>query len=215
LSTVTTATPPISPLLREAAEGRAFLQPWTVEQYQAAVNNGMLASDPAYELLDGWIVRKDRSAMGGDPMTIGDRHRTAILEIADHADAFKAHGCFLQAQQPVALPPSHVPEPDVSILRGTHRDYVGRPPGPADVICVIEVADASLRRDRTIKLNAYASAEIPLYVIVNLVDDQVELYAPQPAGGYGAPRLLKKGDTLSLPTAQDARVDVSVDRLLA
>ncbi len=50
------------------------------------------------------------------------------------------------------------------------------------MLCVVDVADASLRRDRTVKLTAYAAAGIPMFVIVNLVDDQVELYAPQPGG---------------------------------
>jgi Uma2 family endonuclease len=93
-------------------------------------------------------------------------------------------------------------------------DYHDGPAGPADVLCVVEVADASLRRDRTVKLKAYAAAGIPLYVIVNLVDDQVELYAPVPAGGYGAPRLLKAGETLALPTSTAATVDVPVALLL-
>jgi Uma2 family endonuclease len=147
-------------------------------------------------------------------MTIGDRHRTAVLELADLSDLFKSQGCFLQAQQPISLPPHHEPEPDASIVRGTFRDYRNGPPGPADILCVVEVADASLRRDRTVKLKAYAAAKIPLYVIVNLVDDELELYSPVPAGGYGPPRVLKAGSTLQLPTATDATVPVPVQRLL-
>lgn len=210
-------TTPTSSILRDAVEGRAALLPWTIEQYRWAINTGYISEDPAYELLDGWIVRKDRSATGEDPMTIGDRHRTAVLELADHAEEFKPHGCFLQAQQPISLPPHHEPEPDISIIRGTIRDYVEGPPGPADVLCVIEAADASLRRDRTVKLNAYASAGIPLYVIVNLVDNQVELYTPAPgsAAGYSNARVMKSGETLLLPTATNATVAVSVKQLLA
>jgi Uma2 family endonuclease len=74
---------------------------------------------------------------------------------------------------------------------------------------------AQLRRDRTVKLKAYAAAGIPLYVIVNLLDNQVELYAPLAGGaGYGPPALLKADDTLALPTATSATVSVPVARLL-
>ena len=211
---MSTAMPPISPLLQDAADGRALLMPWTIEQYHWAIETGFIPEDTAYELLDGWIVRKERNATGEDPMTIGDRHRTAVLELADMAERFKPHGCFLQAQQPITLPPHHEPEPDTSIVRGTFRDYRDGPPGPADVLCVVEVADASLRRDRTVKLNAYASAKIALYVIVNLVDNQVELYTPAPDGGYGTPRVLKTDETLELPTATNATVPIPVQRLL-
>ena len=205
--------PPISPLLLDAVEGRAFLQPWTVEQYHWAVNNGMLASDPAYELLDGWIVRKDRSATGEDPMTIGDRHQLCVMRINRLGPNFEPHGCFLQCQQPVALPPLHEPEPDAAVIRGSFEGW--KPPAPGStVLCIIEVADASLRRDRTVKLDAYAAAAIPLYVIVNLVENQVELYTPQGTGGYGTPRMLKKGDSLHLPTATSATVPVAVEHLL-
>jgi Uma2 family endonuclease len=188
--------------------------PWTVEQYHWAIMTGYLEEDTAYELLDGWIVRKDRSATGGDPMTIGDRHRMSVIRLADLASQFRPHGCFLQSQQPIALPPLHEPEPDAAIVRGDIDDYLNGPPGAGDVLCVVEVADASLRRDRTVKLKAYASANVPLYVIVNLVGDQIELYSPAPGGGYGPPRLLKSGITLELPTATGAVVPIPVQRLL-
>ena len=40
-----------------------------------------------------------------------------------------------------------------------------------------EVADSSLRRDRETKQSIYAAAKVPVYWIVNLVDDVVEVYA--------------------------------------
>jgi Uma2 family endonuclease len=189
--------------------------PWTLEQYHWAIETGYIPEDTAYELLDGWIVRKERNAAGEDPMTIGDRRRISVTRLARLMPHFEPHGCYLQSQQPIQLPPNHEPEPDASIIRGSLDEEDGTgPPGPADVLCVVEVADASLRRDRTVKLNAYAAAKIPLYVIVNLIDDHVELYTPVPAGGYGPPRVLKAGSTLELPTATSATVSVPVQRLL-
>jgi Uma2 family endonuclease len=212
---MTTISSSTSSILRDAVEGRATLLPWNVEQYHWAIRSGYLEEDPAYELLDGWIVRKDRSAAGEDPMTIGDRHRISVMRLVDLGARFKPHGCFLQSQQPISLPPRHEPEPDAAIIRGELDNYRDGPPGPSNVLCVIEVADASLRRDRTVKLKAYASAGIPMYVVVNLVDNQVELYSPQPAGGdYAAPRVLRSGDVLTLPTATAATVNVPVDHVL-
>ena len=42
---------------------------------------------------------------------------------------------------------------------------------------MIEVSDATLRRDRTLKLTIYARARIPVYWIVNLVDNRLEVYS--------------------------------------
>ncbi|NLX96074.1 MAG: hypothetical protein GXY83_07850 [Rhodopirellula sp.] len=39
---------------------------------------------------------------------------------------------------------------------------------PAAVLCVIEVADASLHHDRTVKQQIYADSGLPQYIILNL-----------------------------------------------
>jgi hypothetical protein len=210
---MTVTAPSSSELLRDAAEGRAMLLPWTVDQYHLAIRTGVLDEDPMYELLHGLIVRKDRSAAGANPITVGNRHRLAVVFLTHLSQRFVPHGCFLQSQQPIALPPHDEPEPDISIVRGQSDEYRNGPPGPADMLCVIEVADASLRRDRGVKLKAYAAARIPMYVIVNLVDDQVEVYRLGTAG-YGEPQLLRRGSMLALPTASSAMVEVAVDLLL-
>ena len=131
-------------LLEEAAAGRATIVPWTVEQYHRAIETGFVPHDTSVELIDGFIVRKDRAKAGEDPMTIGDRHRIVVLRLAQLGAAFEKPGCFLQTQQPVSLPPTNEPEPDAAIVNGGIDDYVDHPPGPGDVLCVIEVADSSL-----------------------------------------------------------------------
>ena len=42
---------------------------------------------------------------------------------------------------------------------------------------MVEVADVSLRRDRSIKKQVYARAGIPVYWIVNLPERRIEVYA--------------------------------------
>jgi Uma2 family endonuclease len=43
------------------------------------------------------------------------------------------------------------------------------------------VADSSLQRDRSLKKRLYAAARIPVYWIVNLLANQIEVY-PEPSG---------------------------------
>jgi Uma2 family endonuclease len=51
-----------------------------------------------------------------------------------------------------------------------------RHPSPADVSLLVEVSDSTLAIDREDKCRIYARAGIPTYWIVNLVDQQIEVY---------------------------------------
>ena len=201
-------------ILQEAAAGRATIVPWTVEQYHRAIETGFMPEDSSVELIDGFIVQKDRAKAGEDPMTIGDRHRVSVLRLAQLGPAFERLGCFLQTQQPVSLPPINEPEPDAAVVRGGIDDYLEHPPGPADVVCVIEVADSSLSLDIGPKLAAYANAGIAQYIVVDLANNRV-LAHDQPIG-HAYTRVLSHlpGETLQIPGGT-GHVSMPVDRLLA
>lgn len=200
-------------ILQEAAAGRATLVPWTVEQYHRAIESGLLADDPSLELLEGFIVRKDRARAGDDPMTIGDRHRVAVLRLTQHAPAFAPCGCFLQTQQPVSLPPASEPEPDGAVVRGDIDDYLESPPGPGTLFSVIEVADSSLAIDIGPKLRAYARALIPQYIVVDLVNNRVLVHEGPAGDTYSRVATLGSGDTVSVHTG-GAHVPIPAERLL-
>ena len=185
-------------ILQDAAEGRAIVQPWTVDLYHRAIAEGWLEESAAFELLDGFIVRKDRAKAGEDLVTVGDRHRLAVQRLVKLAPRFEPLGHTLQVQQPIQLPPTNEPEPDGSVIRGTDDDYRNGPPGAASVTCVVEVADNSLSRDVGVKLHMYARAGIGQYVVIDLVHDVV-LDHRKPAGdGYQQVASLRAGDAVEL-----------------
>jgi Uma2 family endonuclease len=84
------------------------------------------------------------------------------------------HGRHSRCQLPIILNESSAPEPDVVVAIGTPND-IGTHPGPADIELVVEVSDTSLRYDRTTKQRLYASAGIPMYWIVDLRKNTVEV----------------------------------------
>jgi len=158
--------------------------PLTTDQYHQMIETGILVEGEPIELLDGVLVRKDRSAAGKDPMTVGGGHSFSVQALIDLNPKFGRFGCHIRVQQPLTIPNVDEPEPDGAIVKGTKRRYQGRHPGPAEVTCVIEVSDSSLGFDRTTKLRIYADAGIPQYVIINLVDHVVEVYS-KPIAGRG------------------------------
>ncbi len=187
-----------------------------VDQYHSMIEAGILREGAPYELLDGLLVQKDRSARGEDSMTIGKRHNAAVKLLIILDRLLTAYGCHMQIQGPVTTSAHHEPEPDGAVVRGGARDYLERNPGPADVLCVIEVSDSSLDHDRTNKLQIYAAAGIPQYVIVNLVDFQVEVFeSPIPAESrYSQAKTLQAGAPLSLHVGGGTHLDVPVRDLL-
>jgi Uma2 family endonuclease len=199
----------------ELVESPMRLFSFTVDQYHEMIELGILPEGAPFELLDGHIVRKDRSAAGEDPMTVGDDHTYSVMKLNLLNLQLIRLGCHLRPQQPIVIPPSHEPEPDGAIVSGTVEDYVGRKPAAAAVLCAIEVSDSSLHHDRTRKLRIYANGDIPLYVIVNLIDGVVELYSEPMVGKgrYARAETLTRGKTVAFPTGKRA-LTVAVKDLL-
>jgi len=81
------------------------------------------------------------------------------------AKAIAPDGWYVDSQEPITLNDS---EP---------RDYLDRHPGARDLSLVVEVADSTRERDRTLKQRLYGRAGIPVYWIVNLVERQLEVYS--------------------------------------
>lgn len=201
-------------ILQEAAAGTTTVMAWTTDRYRSAIAAGIIPEDTAFELLDGLIIRKNRAAAGEDPMTIGDRHRVSVLRLARAAVRFEAIGYLLQTQQPIRLPPLSEPEPDAAVVRGVIDDYLDHPPLASDVSSVIEVADSSLSLDLGPKLQAYASAGIPQYLVVDLVNNRVVVHEEPVAGGsFARVMVLEKGAAVGIRAGEE-RVTLGVDHFL-
>jgi Uma2 family endonuclease len=197
-------------------ESEARIARLTVEQVEGMLAAGILADGAPIELIDGVLVYKNRSDRGEDPRTIGKKHSLGVKLLGRLDPDLERHGCHMQTQNPVRIPPHDEPEPDGAVLRGQPRDYTDQLPGAPDVYAVIEVADASLDYDRTAKLALYARAGIAQYIIVNLRLDCVEVYE-RPAAGeyrYESVTVLRRGETLALSAGTETRIDFDVARLL-
>jgi Uma2 family endonuclease len=202
-----------------SADDEPLIFPLTVDAYHRMIADGILPEGEPFELLNGQIIRKDRSAAGEDPMTVGSAHAWVIGTLAELNPKLRRLGCHMRVQLPLTFVPLSEPEPDAAIVFGSKDDYRDHHPSSDDVACVIEVADSSLRRDRTLKLRIYAGAKVPRYVIINLVDRVVEIYAQPKSGRGGAARYdsattLQPGEHLELPAARGRILRVAVRKLL-
>jgi hypothetical protein len=155
----------------------------SVGQYMEMARVGILTEHDRLVLLRGWIVTK---------MTKHQPHVVAARLTSDALRSAVPPGWHVAKEDPIATLDS-VPEPDCTVLRGVTRDYLGRQPGPQDVGLVVEVADSSLRVDRTVMKAIYAEVAIPVYWIVNIPDRRLEVYT-DPTGPGDSPDYRQRRD---------------------
>lgn len=138
----------------------------SVAQYHSMIEAGILNEDDPVELLEGLLIVK----MPKNPaLSAATRLIRRLLERAIPA------GWYVDTQEPVTTAESE-PEPDVMIVRGDAGQYLSRHPHPEDLALVVEIAGATLKRDREIKMRIYAAGGIPVYWLVNLGEKQIEVY---------------------------------------
>lgn len=170
----------------------------TVEQYHEMIRAGILTDDDPVELLEGWLVIK---------MPKNPPHRIASQLTRESLTRFIPAGWHVQAQDPITTDTSE-PEPDVSVVRGDTRQYADRHPGPEDLALVVEVAESSLARDRGRKKRIYSRARVPVYWIINLIDNKIEVYT-SPSGPTKKPDYRQRrdfGPSDQIPVVIDGKV---------
>jgi Uma2 family endonuclease len=164
MSVITTSPSAPLPAILPTLPVRRF----TVDEYHQIIEAGVLREEDDVELLEGWIVPKMARNPAHDAVVswILNRRITPLLP----------DGWFCRGQSAITTTASE-PEPDIVVVRGSELDYLARHPSPTDIALAIEVANSSLARDRTDKARIYAAAAVPFYWIINLVDNQVEVYS--------------------------------------
>jgi len=150
---------------------------FTVDEYHKMIQAGILNDEDKVELLEGYVVEK---------MPRNPPHDVAIQRLDKRFHRIVPAGWEVRVQSAIHLTDSE-PEPDLALARGDDFTFAMRHPEAAELGAAIEVADSSLARDRQDKGRIYAGARIPVYWVVNLIDQQIEVYTyPSGAGSAAA-----------------------------
>lgn len=179
----------------------------SVEQYHRMIDAGVFSKDEKCELIRGVILEKP---VPKPP------HSYTVDVLSDLLREHVGTGFVVRTQQPVTTGDSE-PEPDVVVAVGSRRDYRFRHPAPKDVAILVEVADTSVRDDRTTKLSMYAEAGISCYWIVDLTTRTVVVFT-QPRDGrkpsYRKATAYQAGDQLPLVLNGKRMGFISIDDIL-
>lgn len=172
---------------------------WSIERYHSAIERGTFTEADKLELIEGKLYQK----MGSNPP-----HATCLTHLNFFFYKNYLSAYTIRSENPITLPTLSEPEPDLVLAKLPTQNYAKRHPYPADIVLVVEVADATLQKDRTIKLPTYAKAGLPEYWIVNLVDRQLEIYTqPRPDGTYAKAAFHAAGTLAESPLTGEVAVD--------
>lgn len=158
---------------------------FSVEDYHRMADLDFFPQGARIELLDGEIVEMTPAK---------SKHAGMIIRLTRLLGELLGKEATISIQNPMSLDDFSEPEPDVAVLKPRPDDYSESHPTPQDILLLIEVSDASLAKDRKVKLPLYARAGIPEVWIVNLEQEQVEVYSEAGPEGYGKMEVVKKGE---------------------
>ena len=150
----------------------------TVAQYHRMLKAGIFEEDSRVELIEGVIVAKssrDCSHIISSDLIGALFHRLIPA------------GFIVSMGNPVSIVErDSEPEPDAQIVRGNPRDYKVRKHTQSDSALIVEISDSTYRMDRHWKWKTYAGAGVVAYWIVNLLRNQLEVYAEPTGTGKAA-----------------------------
>ncbi|MGW5970242.1 Uma2 family endonuclease [Streptomyces sp. NPDC055186] len=147
-------------------------------------------------------------------------HQLALTKIGRAFDRAGITETGLEYVQGVGLwlptLPADFAIPDFSVVDEDFRDaYVTKNHYAPDVFrLVVEITSSDWSDDLGPKVECYAQAGIPAYLVVDRKHDEVLLYTEPAEGKYPGPQRFKRGQDVALPEPVGVHVELSVDTLL-
>jgi Uma2 family endonuclease len=149
----------------------------TVADYYRMGEVGILAPDARVELIDGEII---------DMAPIGSPHVSTVLHLDQLLQEAVRGQALVLVQAPIVLDDYSAPQPDIALLRPRADYYRSSLARPSDVLLIVEVAQSSLRFDRTIKAPLYARHGIPELWLIDTAQQKLTRYRTPRHGSYTA-----------------------------
>lgn len=174
------------------------LRPLKRTEYERLVELGVFV-DERVELLAGVLLAVSPQ---------GARHAQTIQRLTHRLVIALDRRAEVRVQLPLAVSDESEPEPDLAVV--APGDYSAGHPSAA--LLVIEVAETSQHRDRTLKGQVYAAAGVPEYWLCDLAAGAIEVHREPAADGYRRLETRRTGESVAPGAFPD--LVLSVDDLL-
>jgi Uma2 family endonuclease len=157
----------------------------TIEAYHALADAGILTERDRVELIEGEII---------EMAPVGGPHIRRVNVLTQLLVTTLTGRAIVSVQNPVEMAPHSEPEPDFTILRYRADFYGDARPTRADTLWIIEVADSSVRYDRSIKVPLYAKHGIPEFWIINVGGQCIEVFRQPHDSSYAETFEVRAGE---------------------
>ncbi len=147
----------------------------SVSDYRRMADAGIFAPHERLELIEGQLL---------EMAPIGTRHAATTDKLNREFGRRVADTAIVRVQNPLLLAPDSEVQPDLMLLEPREDFYAGSHPVAADVLLLIEVADASRRYDRDVKLPLYARHRVAEVWLIDLEEGCLEIHRTPAADGY-------------------------------
>lgn len=180
-------------------------RPFTADEFHAMARDGYF-DDQRVELIGGEILlMSSQSNLHGLGNTFMSQELMRVF----------GPNYWVRFQLSLDLSPLSVPDPDLAVVPGSIRSYLGARKNPTSALLIVEVSESTLATDRGRKASLYAASGIADYWILNILDNQIEVHRdPQPdpscefGFGYANVTIRGAGDTVSPLSAPSESVAV-------
>jgi Uma2 family endonuclease len=201
------ATTEIETRPEQAAGADVYFPPHriTVDRFEKMIEAGVFGGPERVFLWDGRFYER---------MTPGISHIYVATNLRRMMDRIAPEGWYCLQEQPIVVGTINMPEPDISVVRGTFRDLRSRRMTTRDVSLVVEVSDSSLGFDSGAKLLAYAANGVPIYWIVNIPNQRIEVYSALDGDAYGEHRSYAAGEDVTVVLDGREVARIAVDDIL-
>ncbi len=156
----------------KSKKATSFKYKFKVKDLEKMYEAGIFKPDEKVELLNGEVFKLS---------PIGLKHAIVVDNLVEiFSDILRENKTLkekysLRVQNPIFLSQENLSEPDIAIVDKSFRKEKQHPK-PKHVELLVEVSDTTLEKDRQLKLPIYAKYKIKQVWIVDLTQNQIEVY---------------------------------------
>ncbi|MBR8826777.1 MAG: Uma2 family endonuclease [Gomphosphaeria aponina SAG 52.96 = DSM 107014] len=173
---------------------------FTVTDYQKMAEMGIFQPEERVELIEGEIIKMS---------PIGFKHGVCIISLTNILAKKLGERALISVQNTIQLDNNSQPQPDVVLLKNDLEVYKTRHPQPADIFLIIEVADTTIKSDRSVKIPLYARANIPEVWLVDINEQTVEVYGNNQLNNYQTMAKFTGDETVTIMAFPDVKIPVN------
>lgn len=173
----------------------------TVTDYYKMIEHGILLENPREEIIDGALYR----------MPPASALRAALQSKLNEIFYRRSDDTFSRVfiNCPITLDEYNEPIPDFCFLKKDKKEFWQRHPKPDEVDFIVETSDKTLDFDRNVKIPLYALACIPEVWIINLIQDEIEMYSQPNGKMYNLVKTFKRGEIVKSEILPEILLEVN------